>query len=402
VTPTASNPWASFAVGVGVLVTMMTATATNAQDEGPIVINPRPEFEGLQLDFLDLWFEFEWRRDVDEVENPDGDTTRDREDRFREILGLSTGGYLGHPNLLQLDFTGRFGLTQRDFDLGTTGQDDGVDETLIEFDTAGRFFDESKIPLTLYARRVQNDISRQFGGSLESTLMEYGARLSLRDETFPTSIHVFRLEQEEVDQLGLTSYDLGQNTVALDGRVLIDDGQTIWWDYTFDDIDQSGQLRTTGVSERHEVNATHELKFGEQQQHNLRSRFRYLDESGDFDLEQIRLHEILRYRVLENLQTWVEYTDEHIDRTDLSQLSRDIRGRFRHELFESLVTAGQIGYQRFEVDTDNFTSDELLADLDFDYRSSPGRRSDSASATKATADRRPRSSIRSSSSASMI
>jgi hypothetical protein len=349
------------------LVLLAAGPTFAQQDQGPIVINPGAELQGFELQAVDLWFEFDWRRTTDEVDLDDEEARRDREDRFREILGLETDGFIGHPNLATFDFRGRFGLTQREFDLGSSNRRESSNETLLELDASMLMLQKQKINITPYVRRVETDISRQFGGSLESTIFEYGVRLTLRDDVFPTNFVYFHREQDQTDRFGDSDFEIDQDTFQLDGRVLVSSNQTIWWDYSYDDVDESGRLRTLGSFERQEANITHELKFGQDQEHNLQSRFRYFDENGDRDFEQLRLNEVLRLRHSDDLTSRIDYTGEHLDRPGGQQMSHDGQYTLQHQLFDSLFTTAQAGARYLEVDPEEFTAEEYFAALVLDY-----------------------------------
>ena len=108
-------------LGPAGIAAAMLAGGVLAQAPGPVVVSPRPELTWLEFYYLDASLELEFRRDVSRVDPTVGSSTKDTEDRFRELLELSTRGYVGHPNLLQLDLRGGLRFTQRLVDEETTG-----------------------------------------------------------------------------------------------------------------------------------------------------------------------------------------------------------------------------------------------------------------------------------------
>jgi hypothetical protein len=350
-----------------VIAAAVVAGTATAQEPGPVVVSPRPELEWLYFQDIDLALRLEWRRDVDEVDPQTGGTVRDVQDRFREILELGTRGFVGHPNLLQLDLRGSLWLTQRHLDLDSTGSSDNIDDTLWEYDLNGLFLQQQKFPVTVYSRRTQSDVDRVFGGSLEQTWTETGARVNVRDRRFPTNIKVFtrKLEQEDfgLDQ----DFTVDQNTVEADGRVQLEPTHNMWWDFSYDDIDESGDLRATRSFDRIEGNLTHTIDFGDADEHQLRSVVRVFDQSGDVDFRQFLINERLRIRASEALLAWLDYRYEDLERSTVELRRHDASANFRHTLFDSLVTTGRFGGIHQDMPTDTFESDELDAELALDY-----------------------------------
>jgi hypothetical protein len=210
----------------------MLAGGVLAQDSAPVVVSPRPELTWLDFYYLDASLELEYRRDVSRVDPVVGSDTKDIEDRFRELLELSTRGYVGHPNLLQLDLRGGLRFTQRLVDEETTGIDDNFNEFLFEYDFNGLFFQEQRYPFSIYSRRTQSDIDRLFGGSVEQTWTQTGGKLTVRSETFPTNVEIFVRELEQDDRTFAQDFTLDQKTAQADGRVNIAPTQQMWWDFS--------------------------------------------------------------------------------------------------------------------------------------------------------------------------
>ncbi len=162
-----------------------------------IVVSSRDELEGLRFLTWRGFLEVSARREVDEVDQQNGGTQREVEDRLEERLTLETEGFYIHPNLLEFTLGGGIRLRQERLDVEGDDEDDRNDEFLNEFNVDLRFLKRTDNPFTLYARRSQNVINRQFGSSLDNTLTEYGARVQLRWEDAPTMLQVFHREQDQ-------------------------------------------------------------------------------------------------------------------------------------------------------------------------------------------------------------
>ena len=199
--------------GLTAAALLLHAGTATAQDEGSIVITGREELQWLHLEDIRASIETYFQRRIDEVEAPDGDTTRDTEDRLREQLNLETEGFVGHPNLIELDLSVGLRFEQLWLDSDTQDADQTSYENFWEYDVSALILKESKAPLTLYSRRRQTTIDRQFGGSLDNTLTEHGARLRVRDKTLPSLFQYFHREQDQTSFQGRSDFDLTQDTV---------------------------------------------------------------------------------------------------------------------------------------------------------------------------------------------
>ncbi|MHC5005317.1 MAG: hypothetical protein ACYTJ0_19620, partial [Planctomycetota bacterium] len=355
------------ATGVGVLIVVGTARDVHAQEPGPIVVTQEARWEPFNLQDLQAALEFEWRRDIDRSDPANSPSRRDLEDRLRSIVALGGQGYVGHPNLLALDLYGEFWYTHRRLDLEDEPRVDHTDELLFNYDVAGTFFQKQKLPITLYARRNQNDIDRQFGGTLENTVDEYGVRLNYRDNFAPTRVQIYRREQEQDDRTGDSDFEIDQDSIEADGQFEIGSGHRMWWDYSYDDITETGNIRRAISFDRHDGNITHTFDFGEDGQNQFRTAFRYFAESGDLNFKVWRLLERVRLQHSKSLRTWYDLSEEHQDQADVKLRRRQAIANLRHQLFDSLTTTGRIGIVDLNIDTDDFQSDEVFTDIVFDY-----------------------------------
>jgi hypothetical protein len=338
------------------------------QEEGPIVITGREELQWLQLGDIRASIETYFQRRVDEVDSPEAGTVRDTEDRLREELNLETEGFIGHPNLIELNLAVGLRFEQLWLDSDTQDEDETNYENFWEYDVSGLILKESKAPLTLYSRRRQTTIDRQFGGSLDNTLTEHGARLRVRDKTLPSLFQYFHRDQDQTSFQGQTDFDLTQDTVQWQTQFTPGEGHLLTWDYTYDNVDQGGSARRANAFERHDAIAVHTWRFGpEAHQSDLRQTLLLYKETGDFPLERIRLAESLNLRHSRSFETRYDYTFQQESRTGARQTFQRGSAGFRHQLFESLVTNGDIGLSRLELTEGGFQSDQQFASIALDY-----------------------------------
>jgi hypothetical protein len=327
---------------VTLLVLPGVASPQAEVDGGPIVVGTERDFEVLHLYGLEAAVEFEWRRNVDSVEPAGGSRRTDREDRLREILELRTEGFIGHPELLELDLGGRFWPEQRWLNLDSAGESERVNQTLLDWDVSGQFIKESKLPFTVYSRQNITDVDRQFGGTLENRFRESGVRLNLRSAVVPTNFQVFDRRIEQRDPTAGQDFTIDQKTIRADGRIELGAAQRLAWDILHDDIDESGDLRQALSFQRVEGNLAHAVDFGEADQNTLRTRVRYYDESGDREFRQLRVDPRLRLRHTEDLLSWYDYSYERNDRPLQQQRANRFNANVQYQLFDSLTTTFEL------------------------------------------------------------
>lgn len=256
--------------------------ATHAQEGGSTVVSRRPPLEFLRLEDLKIAIEFEFRHDSDEVDPAVGPTLRDTEDFLREIFELSGRAFLGHPNLVDINFLTRFELSQRDLDSDTSGIRDKIDNTQTEFNLNARILKLSDTPLNIFARRNQSILDQQFGGSIDSVTTEYGARLTFRSDLMPHDIGYLHRDTQQNDRLGASDFRIKQDSISLRGQYLGEAYGNLTWDYTFDDVKESGPVRRLSNFQRHDAFLEHRLQLGRDRKKELRSSFRYRNDSGAF------------------------------------------------------------------------------------------------------------------------
>ncbi len=337
------------------------------QDGGPIIIGERKKLKFFALHDFDAAIEAFWRYQSDETDPINGPKSKDTESLFRETLFLSSDGYIGHPNLVLLDLNAQLRLSQEDISRETTGFNDQTSENINEYDMSALILQRSNYPLTVYTRRSQTLLSRQFGSTLDNITTETGARLTIRSEFAPSQIQIFRREQEQSGRFTGTDFLLTQDTLAWHGRIKPINGHRLWWDYTFSNVDQSGPLQVPNSYQRHDAFVNHTFDFGPEAEHNLRSSLRYYKETGEFPIERLRWDESLRLRHSKEFETRYDILyDEQTRRTTRQTLVRGAAS-FRHELYDSLVTTGQLGTSLLEIASDNYSSTQIFSDLGLEY-----------------------------------
>jgi hypothetical protein len=338
-----------------------------AQDGGPIIVGEHEKLKTFALDNFDAAIEAFWRTQTDDSTPASGPKFRDTETLFRQILLLNTDGYIGHPNLVLLDLSARLQLSQEDINAESTGLNDQNNENITEYNLSALVLRRSKLPLTVYTRRAQTLLTRQFGSTLDNITTEYGARLDIKSDFAPNQIQVFRREQEQTGRFTGTDFLLTQDSVAWHGRLKPINGHRMWWDYTFSSVDQSGPLQAPNTFQRHDAFLNHTYDFGPEARNNLRSSLRFFKETGSFPIERLRWDESLQLRHTQKFETRYDLLYDQQTRRVTKQTLWRGAARFRHELYDSLTTTGQLGTSLLNITDTGFESTQLFGNLGMEY-----------------------------------
>ena len=355
--------------------TILPVINANAQQQegDTLVLGRREKRPWLHLDpaqfTLELWARYDASRISTSGTTDDASTWT-----FEETIEASTTGYIVHPNLVELSLAGRFGLAQRFFDgdtaldpaIGETQRTDQQDDTVAAWDAHATLFRRQTAPLTLYTTRTQQYISRNFGPTLENTNTTYGLRWDINLKQAPQQVHLIRREDQQDDPFGNQGFTVEQNTFEWGGTYILGPSRTLSWDYSFNDVTQSGQ--SSGSSDFQTNNATlsYNDEFGAKKQNSLYSTLEYRQQSGDFALEQFRFDNFLRLRHTERFETEYTYNFSQDDIAESERTAHRATARFRHRLYESLVTTGNVGGELNDFEGGG-SSETYFANLSFDY-----------------------------------
>lgn len=329
-----------------------------AQEE-PIVIGERPQYQTVYLEpptgALRMLGVFS--RDTS------NQTPRNFEEAyFQETLTLRTVGYVMHPNFLDLDLSGTFGADQSFFSAdGTSGETSG---TVGAWDMRATLLRDGNLPLTLFSQREQQWINREFGPTLRNTSTNTGASLEIRTGPIPGRIDVGHSTQQQTAPDGAEDLELTRDYFSWFASARIDDVQNLNWSYVYNAIDQNSSF--LGSYETHTATVGYDRRFGDRRQHQWTSSLYYFTQSGDFELQTLRLNQLVRMRHSEDFDTRYQYIFDHNTFADSERSRHRATAGFTHRLYESLVTNGLAGMQ-YVSSTDGDNSLELNGDLGFDY-----------------------------------
>ncbi len=334
---------------------------------GPVIVGENAgKWKRFDLQRLRAALEFMVRRRSDKREQTGQPTTKDTELLLRETAEVSGEAYIGHKNFMDLTGRVRIGLEDRDLDNETFGAKDHSQDFIDLFDVNAHMLGASRVPFDLYARRDELLLDRDFSSSLTSRTFEVGAVANIQSDRAPTTLRVFRLESTQSDPLGLSDYEIDQNSFALRSNVRVAERNSLEVDYALDDVTERDHGLDAINYLRHNLQLTDVQNFGDQRPHELRSYLRYFDQDGRSAQRILRWDEQLLLSHSDRLETRYSTTLERQTRggadVDLAQASASIT----HHLFESLTSYASVGARRIS-DSDEFRSNEWFADGRLEY-----------------------------------
>ena len=345
---------------------MANAQASQPDDGEPIIVGEEGGWKPFELHSFEavLNTQARWRSFRRTTpRQPDQTSTE------QYLLGrfeLSGEAFVGHENLLDINGRVGFGLEERDLDSDIVGASRNDTDLLILYDVSALVLADGPAPLTLYSRRNQLRLEREFSGTIDSLNTEHGVMMRIKSRSLPTFIHIFRRETDQNDQLGVIDYRIKQDSLSVRTTPVLGDDQELSIEYTLDLVDERQSRFYENSYTRHDAQVLHTIKFGEEKEHSLQSIARFYDESGASALRRYRLDETLRLEHTERFDTRYDFTFEDAVRGEQWQRYLQGSGQARYKLFDSLIAIGRLGADRLDISGD-FSSRQYSADVDLQY-----------------------------------
>jgi len=342
-----------------------SAAAGFADDQGgPVVVGGAESLPPFHVDMPSGVFNFDYLYEHD-TSQQQGMTAGTTDNRFQETVNLLTSAYVLSPNLVDFRLGGTVGLQQESFDgpggkQYTTGLLDG-------WDVSGTILRDEGAPLTLYTRKNEQFITPDFSPSLDSTETSYGGSLDIRSNSVPTQLQVYQENDQQTQLGGVTNYQLTEDVVHWHTDVIDLKNQTLAWDYSYQNTSEQ-ELDSPAIHyENHNASLNDVLYFGTQNASSLSSSGSLTDQIGNLAFSQFHLDENLRVQHSDDFQTHYDYTLDQSNISGINQLQNELDLGFIHHLFQSLITAGDVGGSLLNA-TGGSEVEQLFGRLNFDYR----------------------------------
>ncbi|MGE5193878.1 MAG: hypothetical protein ACM3U2_15390 [Deltaproteobacteria bacterium] len=270
---------------------------------------------------------------------------------FEERLRLATTGDVYHPDFLNYDVMVGAGLAQQNIesdDLSgwSTGQ-------LSEYQVSAQILRTKPYSGLVNASKTQELIPRQFLSPLWVNQQSESAAALLRWESWPM---MFQYSRSEIDQEGFQHFApdfFSRDEQRFRYSVDHDFSRFSHMHFDFDHIEATQETVGAVVdTDTNAYNFLHDFLFGADQQHRLDSLFSYIDQSGSFEYQELRLQERLRLQHTPNFLSRYDLQYDNLERDTLrNQQIRGLAG-VEYHLFESLVTNADAFASRTELGPD--------------------------------------------------
>lgn len=327
--------------------------AVQAGDGEPVIVGAdAPTWKSFEMARFDWSFEILSRYQNDTIRDEGEPEQTDKETLLRPTLNLDMEAFIGHKNLIDLTARAQLGIEQRWIDSDTSGgKEDNLDNAYL-YDIEALVFGASRLPFTVYTRRDQQFLDRDFSTSIINTVMETGVRANYQSEVAPTSLHIFYNENDQDDAGGTNDYSYTQFTVAFQNSLLFSPNHRLETVYTFDDISEDLTNSTTQDYTRNDLLLTNIITFGDRNQNESRSYLRYYDQSADFGFTSLRLEEQLRLQHSDTLDSRYNIRAERLERGGVDQNLINGFATVTQQVFDSLTLTGTAGSDYFSTSED--------------------------------------------------
>jgi len=346
------------------------ASFAQAQDvEGPIVINQRKDLGTFGFSDFRGAFDLTYRYQNDE-NNSAGSSEKTTEHRFEQTLTLASKAFIIHPNLVDMNLSGTFGLSEdqlTDTTADSSGGGSGFDlGTIEEYNLDATILRKEFSPLTLYGRRYRELLNQRFASSIESTVDTYGADWIFRSQTAPTQLQFYRMSISQKDAAGLQDLQSDQDTFHWHTDYHADEQQQLNADYTFNNTEQKSRSINATSYQSHDFTLGHSWNFGEDHRSSLLSSVNFFDQSGELALRRLHANEDLLLQHTSDFQTHYRYSYDEQEQSYGNQTTHRASTGFQHKLYKSLVTSGDAGVTLADYAEEGSTF-EKYANLNIDY-----------------------------------
>lgn len=358
---------------VTTIAPVLLCTPIASGQEGPIVVGQRQKPPIVSLYGWRGELEFLWRQRAESRE-VDGDSDDLDETHLEQTITVETQGHIYHPNLVELNLSGTFGLTQTWLDSETESSfNPGY---VNEYDLNALILRKEVAPVTLYTRRTQDLLNREFGPTLDYVFTQTGAIWDIRSKTVPTRLEIYRSNQTQSgiadsDGTSAEDFDLTQNVFTWHSEYRPKETHVLTWDYTVSQVSENTPNFPDNDYWLNDAGLSYSIDFGIENRSNFLSSLTVYDQTGDFPIFRARWLEELRLYHSEAFQTRYQFSYDRQSFTSLAEDTLDqdrLRGvtGFTHRLYESLETRGNLGAEKVDR-SDDSGSTEYFGDLNFDY-----------------------------------
>lgn len=287
---------------------------------------------------------------------------------FREMLDVSTHGYLYDPAFIDLSLEGAFGLSQSTFD-STPGASGTATGTLYTYDARMTVLSQKPATLTLYAQQTDNFINQSYAPTIEAKASSYGMDLNLQSTQVPTVLRAYHTEQTQTSLGGWfdqgQDYSLKQDTFEWRSQAT-GNNQTFNWLYAYNHVVADSPATGTTQYDSQLADLVYTRTFGPGNLSTWTTALSYYGQTGDFTQQRMRGETDVTLSHSSTFETFAGYLIDSSEVDNFTTTLQKVTGGFRHYLWGSLTTIGRIGANSLSDDSGALSREEY-ADLSFLY-----------------------------------
>lgn len=359
-----------YAVGAAVVACAVSVPASYAQDDAE---KPRG---WLTLDYLDAYLEFEaeyrdtWVRARSRNSFSRHRTQKNRDQLFKERIGLKLGGTIVDPRFITYTADLSFALTQSHFEEEIDGRQESDSDhgTLLQYDARMNFFPGKRFSGSIYGLRQDNRINRRFQSTLIEQRTGFGTSWVFSHDKVPME---FSYDYTETDRTGnrrqRDDEHFTESTLHYGLEWLISDTQKLKLSYEHAKSKQEYQgLDDAFETTRDLLIVDHELKFGDDRQHELRTLLHWQEESGDFARDLFEIGPQLTLHHSDTLQTIYKYQFNRERYQGLDIETQRVDFQLIHQMYTNLTTTFS-AFALYEDVEDDINTTQYGASIDWQY-----------------------------------
>ena len=335
----------------------------------------RPYLSLHQLDaYLELKGDYHYNRvDTKGRRRSDPDSSQtNREWGFEERIGLKLAGTLLDPGFITFNGDLNFALTQDHFredgDRFLVSRKDSDSGILLQYDLRVNFFQGKIISGSIYGLRQDDRISRRFQPTLDERRTGFGTSWTFAHEKFPMELSYDFLETDRWgnrDKRDDEEFD--EQTFHYGVSWLIGDHHRLKFSYDHTETQQEFQGRRLRFDTTRDLMiAEHELEFGDEYQHTLRTLVHWQEESGDFARDLFEIGPQLTLRHSDSFQTSYKYQFNRERYAGLDIETQRVDFQFIHQVYSNLTTTVDV-FGLFEDIEDDINTTQWGASVDWQY-----------------------------------
>ncbi len=330
----------------------------------------------LTLDRFDAYLEFKGDYTRTRVRSADRSplrkdrTQRNKDWGLEERIGLKLSGALLDPGFITYVGDFSFALTQDRFeeDIDSFDRSDTDHGYLLQYDARLNFFQGKVFSGSLYGIRRDDRINRRFQSTLDQRQTGFGTSWVFAHDKIPMELTYDYLEtdrtgnRDERDDEHFT-----ESTFHYGVDWLISDHHKLRFSFDHAETKQEYQgLARPFETTRDLFIIEHELEFGSDHQHNLRTLVHWQEESGDFARDLFEIGPQLTLEHSDSLQTMYKYqfNRERYEGLDIETQRADFQ--LVHQIYTNLTTTVAI-FGLYEDIEDDVNTIQYGASVDWQY-----------------------------------